>query len=365
MSIEKGKISGFQFMFLIIAFVQGSGLLISFIDSITKHDSWLVIISAFLVCIPFVLLYLALAKMFPGSNLIEINDIIYGPYLGKFVSALYVSYFLILLSLNLRDLGDFYVNFIMPETPLIFLLICFTLVCAYALRNGIEPMARISFTLVILGLSIIALTIILLLKDMKYSNFLPVFEIPLQIFFQGTHTIAAIPFGEVVVFLMVISSVNNIENVRKFTLWGLSLSALYLLTISMRNTAVLGNLSTIYISSGYQVTRLIDIGNFLTRLEVLIAISITTALFMKISILYYATVLGLSQITRLRTYLPLILPIGSIAVCLSLIIYDSTIDHAFQGVNYNAIQVTPFEFILPPLSLLIAKLRGFSKKRGE
>lgn len=362
MSVEKGKISNLQLMFLIIAFVQGSGLLLTFIDSITEHDAWIVIISAFLPSLVFIMAYIALAQMFPGSNLIEINDIIYGSYLGKFLSILYFGFFLILLSLNLRILADFYVDFIMPEMPMIFFLIIFTLVCAYAVQNGIETIARMGFVMVVLSFLIVIFTVILLLKDIKLANFLPVFEIPLNRYFQGIHIVATIHFCEIFVFLMVMSSVNKIKHLGRYSLMGLSLSALFILAISVRNTAVLGVLLPTSIASAYQVTRLINIGDFLTRMEVLIAVGITTALFMKTIVIYYATVLSLAQITRLRSYPPLILPIGSIAVCLAWIIYDSTIEHNFYAINYHAVYATLFEIIMPLLSLLIAKIRGFPKQ---
>ncbi len=364
MSIEKGKISDLQLLFLIITFIQGSVLLTSFLDPVTKHDTWLVIISGFLISMPFVLVYIALAQMFPGKNLVEINDMIYGSYLGKLLSIIYFCFFLLLFASNLRIVSDFYNGFIMADTPVLLFLIVFTLVCAYGVRNGIETIARISFALWLVSFLILAITIILLMNDMKLSNFLPVFEIPLTAFLQGTHITLTIPFCEILVFLMVIPSLNNMKHVRKYTLMGLTLGAFLLLATSVRNTAVLGILTTIQSSSSYQVARLIDIGIVFTRVEVLISIGITLLLFMKISLLYYAAVLNISQIMRLRSYYPLILPIGIIAVCLALIMFNSTIDQGFEATYYYPIYATPFELIIPLLSLLIAKIRGFPKQTG-
>lgn len=364
MQIKDAKISNLQLMFLIVGFLQGSGLLISFIDHTTKHDTWLVIVSAFLTSIPFVLSYLALANAFPGCNLVEISDIIYGPYLGKLVSVLYIGFFLLSLSLNMRDMADFYIGFLMPETPMLFFLIVFALVCAYAVRHGLETIANISFVLLTISFFIIAVTFILLLPNMDFTNFLPIFELPLKAYIQGIHIMDVVSFCEVLVFLMIIPSLYHYKDMKKYSLMGLLISAIFLLIVAVRNTAVLGILSSILISSSYQAARLIDIANVLTKMDLLIAVGITLSLFLKSSIYYYATVLSISQLTCLRSYLPMIIPVGSIAVCLSIILFESNVDHAFHATYYHPVFATPFLLIIPPFSLLIAKMRGFPKKIG-
>jgi spore germination protein KB len=86
MSIEKGRISSQQLLFLIAGFVQGSVLLIDFTVGITEHQTWMVILAGLAVTAPVIFSYVALAKMFPGMNLVQINDMVYGRFLGKVLS---------------------------------------------------------------------------------------------------------------------------------------------------------------------------------------------------------------------------------------------------------------------------------------
>lgn len=358
MQIDRGKISSLQFMFLTAGFIQGSVNFIAFADSLTHHDSWLAILSAYFISIPFVLSYVFLSKRFPGKSLVQINAIIYGPYLGPLISILYIAFFLLLLSFNLIEIANYYNTFIMTETPVPVFVIIFVLACAYAVRHGIEVMARVSFTLLLYGVFVVTTTFALLLKDMDFSNFLPILEIPLKTFIQGTHIMVAIPFCDIVALLMVMPSLNNYKKIAKYTLWGLTISASLLFLIAVRNTAVLGPTALILVSASMQSIRLIDIGNFLTRVDLLIAFGIAIALFLKISILYYAVVMGISQVLRLRSYLPLILPLGSIAIILAMIAFESSIYEFNYALRYHAIYTIPFELVIPPLSLLIAKIRG-------
>ena len=117
MQIDKGKISGIQFMFTVACFIQSSSLLTSFFTSITKQDSWIVVILGFVMSIPSLLIYTYIMKIFPDKNLMEINNIVFGPIIGKVVSVLYLWFFLTLSALNTKDLGDFVQKTTMQNTP--------------------------------------------------------------------------------------------------------------------------------------------------------------------------------------------------------------------------------------------------------
>lgn len=364
MGIEKGKITGQQLMFLAAGFIQGSVLLILFTAGLTKHDTWLVVLSGLAVTVPFILSYAALAKRFPGMNLAQINDAVYGKIIGKTISLYYSFFFLMTLSLNIRDLGDFYTTFLMPETPLMFFLIVFAATCAYAVSRGIEVLARVSHLFVIVAFGIVISTFLLLLNRMDFSNFLPVFDMPFKTFIQGTHIISAIPFGELVVILTITAALNDTRHAVKNIMLGLLLGAATLLVIAVRNTAVLGNTETILISPSFQATRLIDFGSIFTRMDILMGVGQTVVLFLKCSMFYYALVVSISQLLGLKTYIPLVLPLGGIAVILSATIFHSTVEHTTITQNTGIIYLIPLLYVFPPLTLLIAGLRKLPGRKG-
>lgn len=361
MNEEKAQITPSQLMFLVAGFIIGSVLLLSFMDNLVKQDSWLVIIAAFIACIPFVLSMAMLAKKFPNMNLIDIMKTIYGRFLGSIFFFLYVGYFFVILSFNLRDLANFYIGFIMPEMPLEVLLVVIMLVSAYAVYKGLQSIAKVGFFSLVSSVSIIVITVLLLIKDMDFKNFLPILEVPKSGFIQGTHIFTAIPFCEVVIFFMVMPSVTNSRKTVRRLMGGVAIAALSLLVITVRNTAVLGPSSSIYAGNSYQAARMINIGEFLTRVELLTAIGITFALFIKITVIYYATVQGVTQLLRLRSPSTLILPIGFSVVLLAIIGIESTFIHTETAMRYQAFFPLLFSFILPPLSLVVAAIRGLPK----
>lgn len=365
MDFEKGKISGQQLMLLVMGFVMGSVLLLSFPPSIVKNNTWLVLLAGVAVTGPFIITYALLAKRFPGMGLVQINEVTYGPYLGKIISIYYIIFFLFTLSFNLRDLGGLYNTFIMPEAPFEFFIITGLLVSSFAVWNGPEVLARISLFLIAISLFVLTVTFSLLLGKMNFSNFLPVLDIPLIDFLHGTNIMAAIPFGEAVIFLTLMSAVNDNKQMVNKTILGFFIGAMVLLVASVRNTAVLGSVEPILASTSYQSARLIDIGNVITRMDILVAIGQTSILFLKISILFLGTVVSMSRLFGLKSYHPLILPVGGIAAVIAFTVYKSPVEQATVSLNAGIIYNLPLIFIFPPLSLLIARVFNMPKKGNE
>jgi spore germination protein KB len=366
MSIEKGKISNQQLLFLIAGFVLGSALLIDFTVGLTEQQTWMVLLAGLVITAPVILSYVVLAKRFPGMNLVQINDMVYGRFLGKVISIYYIFFFSMTLSFNIRDVGELYITFLMQDTPFIFFLIVFTATCAYAVIKGIEVLARISHLFVVSGIFVIISTFTLLIDQMDFSNFLPIFELPLIKLFQGIHIVSVIPYGETVVFLMIMGCLNKTDHAVKKTFSGLLIGAVSLLIVAVRNTAVLGRTQTIWTTTSFQSIRLINIGTVLTRMDFLIGIAQTILIFFKCSIFLYVLVVAVSQLLGLKSYVPLVLPIAGIEVIIAATVFQSPVDHAMITQNAGIIYSAPLVFIFPPLSLLIAKIRGLPKpERGK
>ncbi len=144
MMIEKGKISSSQLLFLILGMIQGSTLTLAFVNQITTQNTWIIALTGLIATLPLAMVYITLSNRFPGRNLMEINESVYGHYLGKFISIMYISYFFLIVPYNLRFMGDFLTSFLFPETPMIVFIILFALLCSWAVRSGIEVISRCS-----------------------------------------------------------------------------------------------------------------------------------------------------------------------------------------------------------------------------
>lgn len=358
MKLEGGKIPVNQLFFLIVGFIYGTVVIIN-PGRAAGNDAWLAFAVSMLVGLGFASIYVILAQRFPSKNLIEINDLVFGPYLGKLISLVYLWYFFHLGAVVLRNFGDFLAGIIFPETPISVFLITMILICASAVRNGIEVLARTSIILTIITTIILSLTSLLSIPRMDFNNLLPVLQTTrLEDFISTVHTSTTFPFGETVVFLLIFSAVNNPKKLKLATLAAFLFAGTFLIFQAIRNITILGALIDIYTYPSFTAVRAVDIFRVITRIEILVVINFLTMGFIKTSILYYAVSLGTAQLLKLKSYLPVVLPIGVLMICLSLLQFESAFENSYFTYTIYPFYALPFQFFLPLLTLILAFIRG-------
>ena len=344
-------------MFLSVSYIMGSKLLITMVDGISNQDTWLVVITGFVISIPFLLIYAHLAKRFPGKSMIQMNDIIFGKVIGKIISILYLLYFFSLLTFNITDLSGFYTAYVMPGTPEMVFIVVLVLVCAFAVKKGIAAVSKIGLLTAVFAIATATMTSALLIGKMDFSNFLPVLDKPVMTYVQSTQIVVELPLLEVVALLMVVPMIGNQQKLMRSWILGVLVATLLILLIVVRDTAVLGPASNILGDNSYEAVRLINIGEFLTRIELLIALNNTTLLFIKICVLYYATLTALSQILNIEQNSSLILPLGAIAIVFSAVKVESAVIHTVWGAQYAPVFSFPCTILFPLLMVIVAAIR--------
>lgn len=364
MRLEKGIISSSQLVYLIFGLISGSILTVNYAFVITKQNTWIVIITGFVVTAVFTTVYLGLMKPFPGKNLVEINNIVYGSILGRVISCVYIAVYFMIVPYNLRFVADFMVESLFPKTPIVVFALIFVLLGMWAVREGLEVIARVSPIISVVTILVVFILIILIIKDMKITNLLPLYNLTFKKLVQGTHIIFAIPFGEIQIFLFIAPYVKEQKKVKKAMFLGLLFGMIIVLIIIIRNIAVLGVLLDNQVSATYQVATLINVGEIITKVEVLVGMVLLFTLFLKVCIFYYAIVLGVATILKMRTYKPIIIPYGIISLTLSVSLYDASLDGGYFGANIYPISAIPVQVILPVLTLIIIWLRRFPKEKS-
>lgn len=360
MELEKGRISSSQLVYLVVSYLLGVAVIIP-PGAPVKQDAWLAIIFGMVEGIILTWIFLSLSDRFPGKTFIEISHIVYGPYLGKVISFLFIFFLFHVVSLIIIDFSNFFSGIIMPATPFIVFAILITLVAASAVRNGIEVIARCSQVLLSIVLISIIATCILLFKNYNFNNLQPVLSTPPGKMFFITQRVALFPFVPAL-FMMVIPSVNKQGELKKSVIKGIVIAGFFLTLIAIRNIAVLGNTAGIYTYPSFQAVRIIDYGQVLTRLEVLVALNFLASGFVEISLFFYGTVLGGAQLFNLRTYLPLVLPIG-VLITFQLNYYNIAETLEYQEV-YPLIALI-FKVVIPSITLIVAVIRKLSGDRSK
>ncbi len=106
----------------------------------------------------------------------------------------------------------------------------------------------------------------------------------------------------------------------------------------------------------------IQFAGFLERLDVFFMLALITGGFFKIGLFFYATVLGLSHVFKLKNPSPLVFSIGLVVLFYSLSIAQNYFEHVYEGLKIIPLTLhLPFQIVIPALLLVIAFLRNRKK----
>ncbi|KUG04571.1 spore germination protein gerkb [hydrocarbon metagenome] len=361
MSIEKGKISSYQLIILIFTSMSGSAVIL-YPGREAGTDTWLAYLAGFAAALLLAMLVIKLSREYPGKNLIEINDAVYGSIAGRIISLLYIWYFFHLGSIVVRDFADFLSATMLPFTPIpVFVFVSLVLV-AYMIRSGIEVIGRCAaaiFPLIMLTLFFITATIS---NEIKFNSLLPIMDITARDFLRASFHTAIFPFGEIIVFLMVAAFLENQKKIASSLILGMVLAVLNMLALSLLTITVLNGLAGVFTYPIHVMIYRIDIGDIITRVDILGASAGLLLGIIKMAVMYYAAALGTAQVLNLRSYTPVVLPIGLLMFDLSILQFPNALDNfVFHSQTYSYYALF-FQLFLPLLTLLVSQ--GRKKIKG-
>ena len=352
-------------MFSVAAFIISSSLLTRGVYSFTENEAWLPTILGIITSLSIVAVYLTLAKRHPGASLVEINDAVFGNVLGKPVSFLYFFFFLSLVVLNMNDMGNFIKMMLLPDTPPVVIHAVFIFLCAMAVRKGAVKLTSYGTLFAVVAIVIIAVHALLLINIAEPKNLLPVFRQPLRNYLLGIQIVTMMPYCEIIVFMMYHPYTENSGALKKGLVKGLLIGSAVLLTVVLRDTMVQGNYLKFATLPTFSTIRLINIGDFLTRLEIIYAVTLMTLYFFKISTLYYAAVSCFCRMLKLNQNRSYVTIFGALAVIYTSAMFKSVAEHDSWKMSTAATYSTFFILILPLVTLSVLLIRSFIKKKAR
>lgn len=357
--INNNQINTRQFTFLVILFVIGDSILFvpASVTAFANQDGWLSALFATVIAILIVTMYGFLGKRFPSMNIVGIGEKVFSLWIGKIVGILFVFFFLIDSSLLLWEMGDFMTTQVMPQTPINAILILFLSIVIIGIKIGVEPFTRtaeIIFPWVVLLFLILFLAVS---PNINPENIQPMLENGIKPVLLGALPLIGYHF-ETVILLMVLPHINQVKRIVKSYIVGMIIGNTFLFMTILLCILVLGSqLTSSYIYPSYALARKINIGNFLQRLEAILAFIWFFTVYFKLTITFYATLVGLTQILKIKDYKVLTFPLALILYAFVLIIGPNTTYVS----EFLRSSWWPFSLIyglfLPLLLIIVAKLR--------
>ncbi|ASN07389.1 spore gernimation protein [Virgibacillus necropolis] len=363
--MEKGRISALQMAILVYPTIMATAILLvpSITGEFAQQDMWLSPIWA--SSAGFLSVYIAyqLNIHYPKQTVIQYSEKIIGRIPGKLIGLVFLFFYLHSNGIILREYGEFVVGNFLPTTPIIVVIGSMALVSALAVHGGLEVMARSAQIFVPIVVILFLSIVILLIPDLEPKNMFPVMEKGVKPSVMG----AVVPSSWFVEFFLISFLLPFLRKREKGLKWGMISVFTVMLTLVITNLFSLflfGNITATFTYPVMSAARYISIADFLQHLESIVMAIWVGAMFIKISVFYYAVVIGTAQWLNLSNYRPVVFPIGFL-----LVIFSIWSAPNLQELAYSLGTTWPFYAIfiqtfIPILLLLFVVLRKKNRRNS-
>jgi spore germination protein KB len=348
---DKMGISIMTMFILGSSFVVGTGWA-------AERDVWLAIFLAAAMSLPIMIICSRILTLYPGKDLFDILEIIFGKMIGKFIQILFFWYPFFIGALVIRDIFEFIGIAGLPGTPGFIPNLFMIIVCILVIKDGIEVLGRILTFVLPIILIIILLETLLSVPFFELSNIRPVMYNGFKPIFFGAFQTFSFPFAQTVIFTMVLSSLKSQVSSFKIYYMSLLFGGLILILITVRNVLILGDefVHSLYFPS-YSALSVVKFGTFVERIEIAVTVVFLFTCFAKISVCMYAATKGFAKIFHLGDYRTMVAPVGLVMSILSQILFENASDFAHWNSNINPYYSLLFTVILPVFILIAAEIK--------
>ena len=328
------------------------------------QDAWIAIILSLSLGSSFILMFARIISLFPGKNLYDIAEIIFGKIIGKIINALLICYALYLSTIVIKLISEFIKIVNLTETPVLPIMALIIIAAAYLALSGINTLKKWIIFIMPIYLLVLIYVIFMSIPEMKPANILPIFEHSIIDVGEASLKILSTTFAGAILFLTIEDFIKDRENPYMIYFFGFLIATIILIIIFLINAMVLNipMLEKSYFPI-YMVARLIGIGDFLSRLEIIIFFNLLLACIAKISICLLAAVKGMKKLFNNRNE-KLNLFIMSISVLVISKLGFSSIMDLLNFIDFYQPYVLSFQIFIPALIWIGAEIK-VGKRRKE
>lgn len=354
------KINAKQAICVLTMFTLGSTLLYSGGD--INQDIWLAVLIGAMMFFPMLLVYARLVSLHPGKNLYEIIMELFGKIFGRIVVILYILYAIYYGAMLMRYFSEFMQVSSLIETPQVVLFILMFLIALWTMKCGVLTLGRWAKYVLPLAITSIFITILIGLKYMNFKNILPVAATAFPDLMNNSFSFFALPFADSVLFLTMFDSVKTEESPYKIYILGTLISAAIIIAVKLRNIFILGIPSLqMYYFTSYTAVSVISLGEFVTRIEVLIGMVFAVDMYVKFCVCYYAVSSGLGNTFKIA-YKNLAVPAGLLIMSMACILFENMLEMYLWSSVYKYFAF-PFQVMIPLLMFAVAEIKNHRKKK--
>lgn len=229
------KISHIQLRGLIVSIVIGVGVLTMQSNLVRDMgtDGWIAILIGGILSFLMFCIFYNIFKLYPNKDFFEIGNLTVGKAIFKIFKVFFIIYYMILLGLVSRNLGELIKIFLLQTTPLEIIILTFILATTYLSSYEIDKISRASYFIYPIIILFTVMIVITAIPGSEATNVLPIFRTDFEGLYKGIgHVIFS--FMGVEIVILAIPYVEQKEKVFKTGIYAIStITLIYLIVFFM------------------------------------------------------------------------------------------------------------------------------------
>ncbi|NTU21821.1 endospore germination permease [Brevibacillus sp. HB1.2] len=308
---ESYKISPRQLLMLVTLVTIGDSVLVlpGMTAALAKQDAWISVLIGLVVGLLNIVLLIAVGKLYRNQSFFTFVDQTVGRVLGTIITLSFISYTLFSAGAHVMEIGDFVGTHLLVSTPRFAIQLLFIIVIMFGVSLGLQTVAESAEIYFVWFFFFFVLLMITLLPQAEISRISPVFENGWKPILQGSTAAIAFPYSELVIFMAVLPFVSPIQKRMRSFFLGTLLGGIVLFIIMLMCILVLGADQTArHFYPTYVLIKQLKLGDFIQRLEAIIAVIWFIAVSVKITLYCLFFHLGIRHVFRIDNLKVLIFP---------------------------------------------------------
>ncbi len=330
------------------------------------QDSWVCIVIGFSLSLLLFSLYAAVIELYPGRNYYDniIKACGCGGIPGKILVLILSLYSLFTGALLLREQTEFIHIVNLSGTPLLAIEAALTGTAVFVMRTRMNVLARLAKFLLPILIVISGITVVLSVKDWHFSHLKPFLSTGFPGIAGGSLLVLSLPFGECVVCASMFGQLERSAKPFRVFRNGALIGAAVILWSNMRNILILGYSNGLYAFSSYTAVSVVALGEFFTRIEVMIGIVLLFSGLAKICVFLFSCTSGFAKVLGLKDYEPLSAAGGLLILSVAMFIVKDS-QELLKFIPLIPCYSLPIQILVPLAALIAGKLRngGSAKKK--
>lgn len=313
-----------------------------------------IFISIITILITFIIV--KLFEKFPNSDIIDVSEFLGGKFLKYLIGVILFIYITFICAMLLRDYSETIHILYYMDTPTIYLLGFFIIVCAISNLFGGKSIIKTNVILCSILVISLIISFLAVLPNLTPQRIFPILGYgAYNTFFSGISNISA--FNGLLVLYLVPSMLKDTRDLKKASMIAVTISAI-LLMLATASLLLAFSFSTQIdsISSLYTLLATNEFGRYFNHPESVFVLTWTLSFMTYVNVVCMLSVNILQKLSNVKNGKPFVIPICIIILGIAMI-PESIMK--VRSLNEFMLQyfATPLVFILLPVILVIANLK--------